>query len=379
MSKLKPGTKKLKTLLLLCNAVLLFIVAFLIGSQMARAQSSTSVPTAAQLEALRDRPYTAQYPEFQDQISATVIPENPSPNEIVQINLEVYSYDINSALITWKVNGKSVASAIGQKSFSFKAGKAGQTTKIDVTINPRDRPAVSQTFTFTPGEVDLLWQSDVYTHPFYKGKKLYTPESTLTFVAMPRNARGTIRPSETVFNWRVNGTVQGDKSGFGKNTYVFEGPIIIQPVEVQVETYSPTPGAGDQKETATSNITVEPKSPGIRLYENSALYGILFNKALRGNITINKPEMSISAYPYFQTIPGKNSGTIYTWLVDDYGVPIPPNQNTVTLRRTEGDRGESYVAVQSENPMKILQTVETDLKISFDKRSAAQSGQGFGQ
>lgn len=387
---MRKNNKTFKKILLGINAAAFFIVAFLIGGRLAGAQiqyfdeptSPTTVAidtkTQAQLEALRNRPATAQYEEFKDQIDASVVPENPGPNQQVKINLEVYSYDINSAEITWKVNGKVIDKGLGHKTFVFTTGKAGATTKVEATIDPRDRPSSVQTFSFTPGEVDLLWQADVYSHPFYKGKRLYTPESNVVLVAMPRNGTGNIRPSETVFNWKINGSNDAENSGFGRNTYVYEGPIILRDLEAEVETYSPTPGAGDEKSVATAAITVSPYAAGLRLYENSPTLGILFNKALRGNITIDKPEMGIAAYPYFQTIATKNSDTNYTWIVDDNPVAVDPRQNTITLRRSEGDTGQSFVAVQSETPMKILQTAETGVNLSFDRRTSA-STQSFGQ
>ncbi len=380
-----PSTRKIGShTLLLINAILFFIVAFLIGNGIAAAQvkyfdepespaataaaAKAAAARQAELEKLRNRPATAQYSEYKDQISSTISPENPGPNQEVKINLEVYSFDINSAEITWKQNGKVISSGLGRKSLTFKTGNAGVQTKIDVTINPRDRPIVEQTFTFIPGEVDLLWQAEVYSHPFYKGKNLYTPESTITFVAMPRNGSGAIRPNETVFNWRINDTRFADKSGYGRNTYTYEGPILLRPVKAEVETYTPTKGAGDSKEVARDTVTVEPTSSYVRLYEESLSQGVLFNNALLGNIPLYQSEITIAAYPYFQTILNKNSGPIYTWDVDNTPVAISPSQNSVTLRKKEGEKGQSRVQVYVENPMKILQSSSVNIDISFDKK-----------
>lgn len=372
-------------LLLAINAVLVFIVAFLIGNGIAAAQvkyfdepedtttlaiaSKSTAKTNAELERLRSRPVTEQYPQFKDQLSASVSPENPGPNQEVKINLEVFSFDINSAEITWKQNGKVVSQGLGKKNFAFTTGNPGVQTNIEVKIDPRDRPALTQSFLFIPGEVDLLWQADVYSHPFYKGKNMYTPESNITFVAMPRNVSGAIRPTETVFNWKINDARFADKSGYGKNTYTYEGPILLRPVKAEVETYTPTKGAGDSKEVARDTVMVTPTDSMLRLYEDNPSYGILFNRAIGGNMTLYKPEVTIAAYPYFQSIAGKNSGPNYSWLVDNSIVDISESQNSITLKRKEGEKGTSYISVTSENPLKILQTVDTALTISFDKKS----------
>ncbi len=376
-----------KKFLLVINAILLFIIAFQISGRLVKAQiiyfdepqpvknqstGSTDSKTnntidTSELEALLNRPATAQYQEFKDQVSSVVSPENPGPDQLTNISLSTYSFDINSAEVTWKVNGKVIRKGLGIKNFGVVTGKAGSVTTVDVEIDPRDRPVITKTFTFKPGEVDLLWQSDVYVHPFYKGKRLYTPESTLTFVAMPRNTSGVIDPASTVFNWRINGNNQADKSGFGRNAYTFEGPIILRPVEVEIQAYTPSKNAGEAKEVATADVTVQPKSSGVLFYENNPLYGVLFNKALRGNLILDKEELGVSAYPYFQTVRGKNSDLFYQWVVDTYQVDVPANQNTITLKRVQAEKGKSTIAVQSQNPLKILQTAQTALNITFDR------------
>lgn len=377
----------IKKSLIFLNIIILFIISFEVGGRFAKAQivyfdePQDAVPVVNSLSqedinSLLNRPITEQYQEFKDQISASVSPEHPGPGQTTSISLEVYSFDINSAEITWKVNGKVERKGLGIKQFNFKNGEVGKTTTVEVQIDPLDRPIVTKTFTFKPGEVDLLWQADVYTHPFYRGKNLYTPESNLIFVAMPQTTSGNIDPSKTIFNWTINDSKQADKSGFGRDTYLFQGPIIVRPVEVSVETYFPNKNASDPKTIASKDLVVNPQSSGLLFYENSPLYGVLFNRALIGNINIEKEEMSVSAYPYFQTITNKNSGPNYRWVVDGYPVNINESKNSLTLRKTQGDYGESTIASQSQNPLKILQTAQTQVILKFDKSTYDQNLSG---
>lgn len=381
---LRKDSKKLSKSLIALNAILFFFVSFLIGNGIAAAQIKyfdepansstllTTTKTGAELQAeiknLQNRPTTAQYTEFKDQLSANIIPENPGSNQDVTINLEIYSFDINSSMITWKRNGQVISSGLGRKSLTFKTGNPGVKTTIDVTVDPRDRPSIARTFSFTPGEVDILWQADTYTPPFYKGKALFTTESSVTFVAMPKNTSGAIRPSETVYNWKLNDTRFADKSGYGKNTFNFEGQILIRPVKVDVETYTPTKGAGDNKEIAKDSVTVEPVNSYTRFYEDSLLHGVLFNNALIGNMSLNKSEVTIATYPFHKTLINKNSGINYTWYVDGSPVELAPTQNSITLRRKEGEKGRSLIVVKTENPNKIMQSSSDNLEITFDKK-----------
>lgn len=354
---------KAKKVLIAVNVLLLFGVSFLIGSQFA----------SAQVKNAKKVPYTAQFPELKEQLSTTVTPENPGPGENITISIESYSFDINNAQFTWKIDGKVVNNSLGSKSITFKNGPISKTTTIELAIDPKDRPVITRTFNFTPGETDILWQANTYTHPFYKGKSLFTPEATVTFVAMPQNANGFIEPTKTIFNWRINESNDAARSGIARNTYTFEGPIIIRPITIAVETYSPTPGAGDQKQVSTKEISLETYLPSLRVYADSPSLGVLFNRAISGTQKLNSPEVRIAAYPYFQSIAGKNSDTEYTWLVDDNKVEIPATQNSLILRKKEVNSGTSFISVQSRTPMKILQTVETSFALTFDKNSFGQN------
>lgn len=387
---------KKKILLLTLNAALVFSLSFMVGAQFAKAQNSgtqaifdyfdqpdgmgnanQSQVDAKKVAAIdpqlsnylngsgegQNAPATALYPEFKDQLTATVNPEIPKPEEEVTITLEVYSFDINAALITWTVDGKQVEKGPGIKRFKFNAKKAGQKTTVTALVEPSDRPSITKTFSFSAGEVDLLWQSDVYAPPFYKGKSMYTPEASLTFVAMPRTSSGLVNPKETIFNWRINYNNDAENSGFGKNSYTYEGPIILRPVEVSVETQD----IKNSDAVASADIVVENQQPFAIFYENHPLYGVLFNKALRGSVSLAKNDFGLSAYPYFESIGNKNSGLEYNWEIDAVGAPIPPNQNTITLRKNSGDQGRSVIQLEITNPNKILQSTATGLVVEFDE------------
>ncbi len=406
---------KRKTLLAI-NAILVFVIAFQIGGKLAAAQTKffdepesgtvkyfdeptsntpTPVVTAEKVTSFQAKknttsykvdsssPYTAQFPEYKDQLSSTISPENPGPNKEVTISVAVYSFDINSAIITWKKDGQIVSQGVGQKSFTFKTGLSGVTTKIDVAIDPRDRPIISDTYTFTPSEVDLLWQTDTYTPPFYKGKGLYTPESSVKLVALPRSASGTINPESTVFNWTENYNRKADLSGYGKNTYSFTGPILIRPTKIRVETHSPKAGDVNIKEVASTEVDLTPSNSGILFYEDNPALGVMFNKSLTGTVTLNKPDIKVAAYPYFQSIFNKNAGVEYSWVIDGFRVEIGKEQNSIILNKTDGESGNSTVQVQAKNPKRILQTNVSGINITFDTKSntfgtTSGTGSAFG-
>ena len=67
-------------------------------------------------------------------ISIDAMPPNPAPNENTSIILNSYENNLDTILITWSVNGKSILSGIGKKSFSTQAPTAGSETTVTATI-----------------------------------------------------------------------------------------------------------------------------------------------------------------------------------------------------------------------------------------------------
>ncbi len=63
-------------------------------------------------------------------ISVDVAPPNPAPNENVTITLSSFAANLDSVSISWFVNGKSVLTGVGKKSFSITAGPAGSSITV---------------------------------------------------------------------------------------------------------------------------------------------------------------------------------------------------------------------------------------------------------
>src|SRR3990167_742525 len=83
--------------------------------------------------------------------------------------------------------------------------------------------------------VDILWQGDTYTPPFYKGKSLWSNQSRITFVAIPQ---GLGNPASLNYKWTKNGTVLGNINGIGKNTLSFTDSILSRPQTIRVDILS---------------------------------------------------------------------------------------------------------------------------------------------
>src|SRR5262245_18430252 len=83
------------------------------------------------------------------------------------------------------------------------------------------------------GTVDLLWQGEVYTPPFYLGRALWSGQSRLTVVAVPHV--GSSAANSLVYRWTRDGEVLGNASGVGKRTLSFNDSVLSKATQIQLD------------------------------------------------------------------------------------------------------------------------------------------------
>ena len=176
----------------------------------------------------------AQFGLDQEEINVELIPANPKPNEVVYANITSFSIDLNSSKIIWEINGVVKKVGIGEKQLIFNTGEMNSTTILNITITTQAGETVEKTVNIKPSLMDLMWQSEGHTPPFYKGKALYIHQNKITFIAIPHIAgsNGEIGTKNLVYKWKLNGSVVDTSSGYGKNTLTMTGSIISRPLEV---------------------------------------------------------------------------------------------------------------------------------------------------
>lgn len=298
------------------------------------------------------------------QLSAVVAPENPAPGQEVTITLSAYGTNINAASISWSVNGSRVQSGTGMTQFKLNAGKSGEVKKVVATVTLEGGTTVTKSFTVSSQDVSIIYESDGYTPPFYKGKAAYAREGTVTLVAVPNlMANGTrLSPGVLTYKWSVDGTVQGSKSGYGRSSFEYTGSILGRDVFIEVEVSSAS-GATKGK----SAIFLSPQEPEVLLYERSPLYGTLFNKeiASRG-FQLQEKEVTVSAIPYATSAATLSDGTLsYNWSINGSTIPVPKTQSYATLRNATGLQGTSVIGVSVSNTTHLLQMMRNSLNINF--------------
>lgn len=307
-------------------------------------------------------------PGLEEQIDVNVSPTNPAPNQPVTITLEAFGTDLNRANISWLINGAVKQNGVGQTQFSFVTGKAGSASDVTIYIVPVNGQRITKELRISPASVDIVWEAPgSYVPPFYKGKKLYPPEGNLTFVALPNLVLNgaSIDPKSLVYKWSINNSVVADRSGYGKNVLTVTGDILNQPFSIDVEASSVKNGV-----VGSGSIYVSSYQPLMMLYENSPLYGILFNQQLANEFNLKNQEVNISAYPYYFTLSYPTDSSInYSWAINGGQIFLPQHQNTVAFRQPEGvSEGQTSVAVNGVNQIHFLQSASGNVLVNYSNR-----------
>ena len=292
-------------------------------------------------------------------ILVDVIPANPNPGESVTINLNSYSLDINSSNINWLVNGKSVLSGIGKKTYTLTAGTAGSETSVTIKVADLETKIIIK-----PSVMVMLWQADdSYVPPFYKGKALPARDSTVKIVAMPEIKVGNtyLNPKNMTYSWSKDFTNDEGASGYGKNSFNYISDYLDASNYIEVNATTP-----DQKYSSTSNTTVGTFAPKIIFYRNEESMGTRFETAITDGHNIIDKEILFAAPFFISPKDLRNPRLVWTWSINGRSIFSQDlHNNLLPLQVQSGVSGTSTVKLDIENMDKIFQTASSEINVQF--------------
>lgn len=298
----------------------------------------------------------------ENDVSVGIYPESPQPKDPVTVTIETYSFNLDNSNTKWYVNGNLAQEGKGLKTLTFQVGNLGQTSNVRIVIDS-DKGQLIKTIAITPSVVTIVWEADTYTPPFFKGKALFSHQSTITFMAQPQLVTGgrTLNPANLIYTWSKEGTVLGSQSGYGKQTLTLTGSVISRSMKVMVEVQDPTSGA-----TASGVIQVDPIEPEVSMYIVDPLYGVQYNKAIKGNLPLNGKEVTLTAVPYFFSNAESESGSIsYNWSINSNTISDGLNTRTRVFRKVGEVFGISNIGLKILQENRLLQFASYNLSIDF--------------
>ncbi len=303
---------------------------------------------------------------FEEQLSIEQIPKIPRPDEFVSIRLESYMTDLNKAQITWIQDGTISLSGTGAIAHVVQAPQSGKTSIVSIRIVKENGGILNKQITLSPADVDLIYEAQTYAHPFFKGKKLFTSESNVTFIAIPNFViNGKVAPLENlVYTWEINGTVQQNVSGFAQNTFSIKGSLIERPTTIGV-----TVSAINSPLIANKSITLKSTNPEILLYENNPVLGVIYEKALQGTLLLERAQIDFEAIPYFFSAITKNDQSLtYRWFINKKLVESKtPQENYILLQNNNNEEGTAGISVTVKHNQNILQNTGSQFNLNFKK------------
>lgn len=293
-----------------------------------------------------------------ESIFVDILPEHPAPYEETLISLRSFSANLDIVSISWTVNGKSAISGIGKKSFSVTAGAPGSNTTVVANVFLPDGQ-ITKTVQLRPSTTTILWQADdSYVPPFYPGKALPTPGSSIKVVAMPE---GGVAARNMSYSWEKDFSADTEASGYGKNYYIYTHDFLDGANTVSVETLSV-----DQKFSSSASVSINTYDPEITFYKDDPGLGIMWEAALGDYYNIQGP-IFVFAAPYFISPKDIRRAELdWRWFINDKPVEtFTATGNVMPLRVEGGAPGISKLRLEVENIAKFLQTARKEITLQF--------------
>ncbi|MCR4306847.1 MAG: hypothetical protein NUV42_02650 [Candidatus Yonathbacteria bacterium] len=321
-------------------------------------------------------PAFAQITSSED-LNVQATPETPGPFETVVLDLSSYRVDVDRLHISWYVNDKLELAGIGKKKFSFTTKGVGSSSTVRVLVRSGTAGTLTKTLVFSPTDIDILWEAlGSYTPPFYRGKALAIPETTLAVVAIPNMMTpggSAVGIKDVVYKWKKNSSYADfyDQSGYGNNYVFFKKNPGNKTDTIAVEASS-----FDGRLTAFKNLHIPSYDPKVILYEHHPLEGIRYERAIDGAFAMQNKEVLISAEPYFFSTKDKDGGNVsYEWLLDNKQVTDTESDKKSELAlRTEGGSGKALVLLRVKHTTKIFQFFEQSFTVNFGETSGTSFG-----
>jgi hypothetical protein len=298
-------------------------------------------------------------------VSFVLSPSNPKPNENVSIFVSGVSVNLDSSKIQWYVDGILKKEGVGEKEINIQTKNSGNTTNVKITITTPGGETIEKNVEINPSQIDLIIEASSYTPPFYKGRSYFVSQGKAKIIAVPNIVIDgkKLNVKELNFRWKKDSIILGSSSGVGKNTLVIDGGIPIKDIDIELEILD-----SSKNVLAEESIMVSPSDPKIIFYENSPLYGILYNKAIPENYSLgNREELKIVAEPYFFDISGiDGNDSKFQWSVNGKSVSLNEKKNELLLRQeNSGVKGISSISLQIENLVRIFQYAGSGFNVEF--------------
>lgn len=286
--------------------------------------------------------------------SLSVNPRYPAPYSQAIVSAQSNVLDLANATMTITVAGKEVYQGSVHPT-AVTLGGAGSVTRANVAISSGGKN-YSSSVSIQTQDVALIAEPISSAYALYPGKPSVPAEGTTRVVAVAnlRTTSGTqVDPTTLSYSWTVDDTRIAEVSGIGKSSALVASPLPyrVRTVSVDITNQDGTLVGGDL-------LTLSPRDPIVRIYENDPLLGIRFNRTLFGTYAITGTESTLFAAPFSVSI--HNGAPLLQWFLNGSAAQTG---NVITLRPT-GD-GEGIASLSLTASSGGAATATANLSITF--------------
>ncbi len=298
------------------------------------------------------------------QVAATIKldPKNPEPKSTVTLTFQTFSFDANTAMITWKVNGKTVLEGQGKTTLKLRTGSVGETSSVVVKVTTPTGYDVTQSIEISPASVLLLYESPKsYVPLLYGGRSLPGEGALVSVTAFPSigDEGRLVDPSKLSYSWYINDSLYKDGSGLGKQSTFVRLDYLQNKNTVKVVVRSPYGNSAEKKIT----VYTHPILP--LLYTYDSILGVDFTKLIDKRFESVK-DFTIALEPFYVSDEEKKRAS-YTWYLD--GLPTTPlGGRILALQPKENSYGTKMLSIDVYGTDKRLQKANTRAELIFDTR-----------
>lgn len=300
-------------------------------------------------------------------VEITLSQESPGAQQEIVATVNGFGVALQTASISWLVNGTVVQQGVGSTHLSFTTTSLGDSDILRVIVRTPQGNTFSATRVVRPTSVVLLWEGDTYTPPFYHGRALYTSGSRVRLEAQVTilTSNGTrLDPKKLVYIWKKNGIVITDVGGVGASGIVVPGPPFLGSDIFEVDVKSV-----DGAYSGSSAVKVDTVDPLVQLYMSDPLVGVHYYKSIGTNEHIAASEaLVIQAAPYYVDAYTPNDANLtYTWRANGtqvFGSSDKPSLLSVQFSTTETLKTTIELAVS--HVQHLLQSGKGTFTLSFE-------------
>lgn len=286
----------------------------------------------------------AQFAVSANRIFLEMSPEHPAPGDIVRISTDSPIVDLAVSNLQWFMNDKIFSEGAGLQAITVQAGTIGSETHIAVVANSPDGTSASGEAFIRPVEVDLLWESDSYVPPFYRGRAQPSAGTSLRLHALARfNPPGTpqVPERDLIYTWKQNDSAMPLASGRGKSSAILPSPTLFDTDTIEVVV-----SALDGSKAGGGRAVISSVEPVLELYENHPLFGVMFNRALSDATAIPDSERTFSAFPYFAEASSADDARLnYSWTVNGNDIPADEQRRSELTVNADKSDGLAQIAL----------------------------------